>query len=506
MSENEPLLPPTFAEQLQEIQRKLTPKKKPKPETTPVIESENKNNLPVSVVADQFSDMRMAAAFAQMFHGEVRYWPEVGKWLVFDGQRWTTDAPGGAFPYIRRMIEKLYERAVACTDYAQRGDMLKAILKLEAHPRQETILAAARTRPELIVSVADLDRHAMLLSTLDGTINLESGQIQLHQAGDFITRMTPIEFNPAAMCPLWLEFLNRILDGNQDVVDYVQRFVGYCLTGRTSEQILLFLYGLGCNGKSVFANVLGAILGDFASASDASLLMARDNRTASNDVAGLRGARLVKVSEFDDGERLAEAQIKTLTGGDPVSCRFLYGEFFSYIPSFKILLIGNHKPKIRGTDYGIWRRLHLIHFHVTIPEQERDLQLQNKLMAELPGILAWAVRGCLEWQRIGLNPPAEITAAVSDYRQSEDIFNQWIIECCVTGDHMATPASDLLTSFIEYSKWRGTTPQKLGRMLAEAGFIREPSNGKTKWRGLGLISNTDNRHWQDKDNDLDRPF
>lgn len=472
-----------------------TSKKKPRPEPVTVVGTidQGQTPLPVSVVADQFTDQRMAAMFAEMFKDVLRYWPETGKWLVFDGQRWTTDAPGGAFPFFRRMIDTLYARALSCSDLAMKADMLKAILKLEAYRVQETILSAAKTRPELIITAAELDRHSMLLTIGNGTIELKNGTLQAHRAEDFMTRLVPIAYDPAARCPLFLTFLNRIFDGNQGVIDYLRRFAGYCLTGQTGEQILLFLYGLGCNGKSVLANVLGALLGDFASTATSDLLMARDRRGATCDVAALRGARVVKVSEFDDGERLAEAQIKTLSGGDPVTCRHLYGEFFSYVPAYKIILIGNHKPKIRGTDHGIWRRLHLLDFRVTIPEQERDPLLQDKLAAELPGILAWAVQGCLEWQKVGLCPPDGIKAAVDEYRRSEDIFQQWLADSCTLGEHLTTLANDLLNSFIQFSKWRNTTPQKLGRMLTEAGFIREKSS-VTRWRGLGLLpSNQDSQ-------------
>lgn len=475
--------------------------KKPRPEPMPAKTTGDQGCLPVSVVADQFSDMRMAAAFAQMFKASIRYWPEIGKWLIFDGRRWTTDAPGGAFPFIRRMIEDLYQEALA-REFGLRAETLKAISKLEAHPRQETILAAARARPELIVNAADLDQHPMLLTCNNGTIDLTTGTLKPHKADDFVTRMTPITYDTCEECPLFMKFLNRIFDGNEDVIGYLQRFAGYCLTGMTAEQILLFFYGLGCNGKSVLANMLGALMGDYSSTAGSDLLMARDNRSATNDVAALRGSRFVKVSEFDDGERLAEAQIKTLTGGDSVSCRFLYQEHFSYVPTYKILLIGNHRPKIRGSDHGIWRRLHLINFGVTIPEEERDPHLQDKLMAELPGILAWAVQGCLEWQKIGLAAPEEIKAAVDEYRKSEDVFNQWLDDCCLRGDHMITPAADLLKSFVDFSKWRGTTSKKLGQMLSDSGFTKEKA-GTIRWRGLGLIETTSHGHWQDKDNDVD---
>jgi putative DNA primase/helicase len=491
---------PTFAEKLQAIQRQQNAKspKKPKPVPLPLVESANQEALPVSFVSDQFTDMRLASAFAGMFRDVLRYWPETKKWLIFDGHRWTTDAPGGAFPFVREMIESLYRRAQEC-EYAQRADMLKAILKLEDHPRQGTILSAAQVRPELIITAAGLDRHSMLLTVGNGTIELETGELRPSRADDLLTRMSPIEYDPGAKCPLFLAFLSQIFDGNQAIIDYLQRFFGYCLTGKTGEQILLFFYGLGCNGKSVLANILGALLGDYASTAGSDLLMSRDNRGSTNDVAALRGSRLVKVSEFDDNEKLAEAQIKTLTGGDQVTCRFLYCESFTYVPTYKLLLIGNHKPKVRSTDHGIWRRIHLLNFGVTIPEGERDPYLQDKLLQELPGILAWAVQGCLNWQAKGLAAPVEILAATDEYRQSENVFAQWLDDICARGNEFLTPASDLLASFIEYSKWRSTTPKKMGQMLLGAGFVSEKSGGIIKWRGLTLPQASNNRHWTEKE-------
>ena len=325
----------------------------------------------------------------------------------------------------------------------------------------------------------------MLLNCRNGTLNLNTGKIRAHTPDDLITRLVDIDFIPEAECPGFLRFLDKVLESKQELIDYLQRFVGYSLTGRTTEQVLVFLYGTGANGKTTLANIIEQLLGDFAAVADRSLLMHRDNRTSSNDVAALRGARLVKVSELNDGERLDEASVKTMTGGDMVSCRFLYGEFFSYYPDYKILLLGNYKPKVRGRDLGIWRRIHLLPFKVAIPESERDQKLFEKLKAELPGILAWAVRGCLEWQRMGLKPPAGVRDEVEAYRHSEDIFRQWIEERCVLGEAEKSPASELLLSFINFSNWRNITSTKFGRMLSEAGFTRGVS-GKTYWQGISV--------------------
>ncbi|ABK98984.1 DNA primase family protein [Pelobacter propionicus] len=461
--------------------------------------------LPVSNAGDQFTDLRLSERFAAMFRDQLRYWSESGKWLAFDGRRWTTDAPGGGFPFIRELLKNLYRKALYNSDFLVRTEELKALLKLEAHPRQATLLEACKQRPELSVASAELDRHPMLLTVLNGTIDLESGALLPHDPANFLTRLVFIEYDPTAECPKFLAFLDRIFASDKEIISYIQRFAGYCLTGLTGEQVLLFFYGLGANGKSVLANVFRALCGDYASTAGAELLMVRDRRSPTNDLAGLRGSRLVVVSEFDDGERLAEAQIKQLTGEDAISCRFLYGEFFSYVPQFKPLLIGNHRPKIRGTDHGIWRRFHLVSFNVVIPPEERDPHLQKKLLQELPGILAWAVRGCLDWQRQGLNPPESVKAAVTEYRQAEDVFGQWIAEYCHRDVGMTAPAAALLRSFAEFSGWRNVTTTKFGRMLTDAGFSKEKSHGTIRWRGLGLIASEADQHWMET-NDNGRPF
>ena len=438
---------------------------------------------------DILTDIRVAEYFAGQVKNEVRYWAEIRKWLIYDGRRWTTDAPGGAFPHLKQVIASLYQSAAQLPD-SQRENMIKEILRLERHPRQKEILAAASVIPEIIVSSAQLDRNPMALNCLNGTIDLSTGDLHPHRPGNLITRLVDVDYNPGATCPQFLTFLETIFSGDKELIAYLQRFAGYCLTGLTGEQMLLFFYGLGANGKTVLTNIIKALLGDFATTAAADLLMMRDHRTATNDLAALRGSRLVCVSEFDDGERLAEAQIKTMTGGDAVSCRFLYGEFFEYTPTFKIILIGNHKPKIRGTDEGIWRRLHLLPFDITIPEDERDPHLFNKLRRELPGILAWAVRGCLEWQKIGLQPPARVVAEVETYRKSEDIFQCWLDECCAIGQDCEAAPNALLESFRDFSGWRSVTHQRLGRMLSAAGFEKSRGAQRRAWQGIGLISET----------------
>lgn len=435
------------------------------------------------------TDMRLAELFSNLFYNDVRYWAESKKYLTYDGRRFTTDREGSAFPFVKRMINQMYEEAKSIPDDAKRQDAIKKITGYETHARQEQLLRAVAVTPEVIVSSCQLDRDPMLLNVRNGTLDLATGVLRRHNPADLITRIVNVDYIHAR-CTEFMRFIERVLGGNRDLIGYLQRWVGYCLTGRIDEQVLLFLYGLGANGKTTLANILEILLGDYANTAGCSVLMHRNNRDATNDVARLRGARLIKVSEFDESERLDEATVKTLTGGDRITCRFLYGEHFEYTPEFKIMLLGNHKPKITGRDNGIWRRIHMLPFNVTIPEEERDPKLQDKLLEELPGILAWAVQGCLEWQNRGLSPPAEVRSAVAEYRHGEDIFRQWIDEACVTGPEYTSTPEALLESFKKYSGWRQVTPTKFGKMLGEAGYERRAS-GTRFWCGIRPLDGLD---------------
>lgn len=439
----------------------------------------------VTEAPDLFTDMRLAHFLASLNRENLRYWSEARKWLLYEGGRWSTDASGGPYPLIKSMIGTLYEKGRLIADDAKRIEYLTNLLKIEGYKKQTNVLSAAKGVPELVVRSSELDRDPMLLNVRNGTLNLSTGVLEPHTPSDYITKILGVDYTPQSRCPEFLRFLDKVLAGSDKLISYLQRYIGYCLTGRTDEQVLLFLYGTGANGKTTLANILEALLADYAVTAASDLLMLRPTRNATNDVAAIRGARLVKVSEIDDGERLAEAQIKTLTGGDRITCRFLYGEFFQYTPQGKILLLGNYKPRIKGCDYGIWRRIHLVPFRVTIPKHERDPRLLDKLLAELPGILTWAVQGCQEWLRTGLMPPDEVAYEVEEYRRSEDVFQQWIEECCQVGAGHHASAKDLLQSFVEYSNWRELSIQKFGRMMAERGFVRGKSN-TVYWCGIGL--------------------
>jgi len=281
--------------------------------------------------------------------------------------------------------------------------------------------------------------------------------------------------------------------------DYVQRAVGYTLTGRTDEQCLFFCYGTGANGKSVFEETLGRLLGEYGTATRTETIMARGSGGIPNDIAALRGARYVSINETADGQRINEPLVKDMTGGDTMSARFMRQEFFTFRPTFKLWIRGNHKPVITGTDYGIWRRIHLVPFTVTIPEAERDPALLDKLRLELPGILRWAVEGCLAWQREGLRPPIVVTHATAQYRREMDVLGTFLEDRCTVRPHGQVSAKSLYRAYRDWCDGAGEHPvnqRRFGIALQERGIEKEHTRTGTVYHGIEIEQSSG---WQDMD-------
>lgn len=266
-----------------------------------------------------------------------------------------------------------------------------------------------------------------------GTIELRSGVDVPYDTNDYMTRMAGCAVAPPGTPhPLWSSFLDRITGGDQELVGFLQRYIGYCLTGITTDHVFVFAYGTGANGKGTFINTIVKIFGDYATVAAMSTFIASKNDNHPTDLAKLRGARLVVAQETQQGREWDEAKIKTLTGGDRMTARFMRQDFFDFEPTFKLFIVGNHRPRLNVVDEAMRRRLLVVPFTVRIPEAERDPDLSTKLEPEWPAILRWAVDGCLEWQRIGLAPPAVVLDATAEYFAGEDMFGQWLDDACDT--------------------------------------------------------------------------
>ncbi len=353
-----------------------------------------------------------------------------------------------------------------------------------------TVARALPERPDIRVRSEVFDADPWLFNCASGTIDLRTGELKPHDPADLITKLSPVAYDPEAKAPRWERFLHEITDGNENLIGYLQREAGYALTGLTTEQILHMHLGTGANGKSVFVRSIMAAMGEYAMTTPTETLLTTRSKIP-NDLAALQGARLVTASEPEMGQSLAESLIKLLTGGEPVSVRYMGAEWFQYVPKFKLWLSGNHRPQIRGRDEGIWRRIHLVPFSVTFGPDRREMDLADQLLQELPGILAWAVRGCLEWQRVGLNPPPEVLGATTEYRESEDILAAFFDDCCVLHEGAKVDAGPLYEA---YRRWAEASGEKtlskrgLGLELGRREFRPGKRSGTRFWQGIGLVS------------------
>jgi putative DNA primase/helicase len=297
-------------------------------------------------------------------------------------------------------------------------------------------------------------------------------------------------YDEKATCPTWNKFLEQILP-DIEVRTFIQRAIGYALTGSVAEQLIFFFHGTGANGKSTFTDIVLAMLGDYGQQAAPDLLMATKDMHPTA-VADLLGARFVVSSEIEQGRRLNEALVKQLTGGDAIKARFMRMDFFQFTPTHKLFLHANHRPVIKGTDHAIWRRMRLVPFTVTIPDDQQDKHLVDRLRRELPGILKWAIRGCLDWQRDGLTRPAAVMQATSDYRADMDLLGAFIDEMCVIGDEMRASANDLFRSYSNWCDANGEhagTQKAFGLALGERGYTKHPhgTDRRIHWFGIGLL-------------------
>lgn len=462
----------------------LLPTFDPQPSTTaPAIVTS-----PLPHGGGAFSDLWNAEQLVSRHGQDLRWCDPWQRWLVWDGRRWAPDEIREAERRAAETVRQLYRAAGDLGEPKQREALAGWAIKCESGQRRREMLASARSL--LPIRPAELDADPWLLTVTNGTLDLRTGQLHPHRREDLITKLAPVAYDPAAAAPTWAAFLQRIMDRNEGLISFLQRLAGYSLTGDTREQIIAILHGPGQNGKSTLLETLAALMGDYAQQTPAETLLIQRGGGIRDDVADLKGARLVTAIEAEEGRYMAESMVKQLTGGDRVKARHLYGRLFEFRATFKIWLGTNHKPVIRGTDLAIWRRIRLVPFSVTIPEAERDLTLGDKLRGELPGILAWAVAGCLAWQRDGLVTPKEVTGATSAYHDEMDILARWLDDCCLQGPSLQAMGGQLYESYTDWCKRNGEKAESgawFGKQLGERGFTKQRIMGGNQYQGLGLL-------------------
>lgn len=440
---------------------------------------------------EHLTDLGNARRLVARHRNDLRYCFPWGKWLHWDGCRWADDESGEVFRRGKETVAAMYAEAAALTDEKARAALAGHALKSEADGKIRAMLSLARSEPGVPILPADLDQDPWLLNVLNGTLDLRTGLLREHRREDYLSRLVPIAYDAAAEAPGWLAFLESIFPDKARLIRFLQKAIGYCLTGDTREQYLFFCHGRGANGKTTLLRMLQYLLADYARQAAPDLLLVKHGSEHPTGLADLAGARLVVCIETDEGKRLAEALVKQMTGGDKMKARKMREDFWEWQPTHKTWLAANHRPEIRGTDYAIWRRIRLIPFTVTIPEVEQDRGLLDKLRTELPGILAWAVQGCLAWQQEGLQAPPEVLAATAEYREESDVVGCFLEERCILGTDLMVPARDL---YAAYAKWCEESGEKarsqttFGNRLSERGLTsgRQGGGGKKSWHGATL--------------------
>lgn len=436
------------------------------------------------------TDLGNAERFARLNGDRFRYVAMWKVWHVWDGKRWKADTTQHHNTVYRETViaEMFVEAAKSLKDNA--FDYPRTCC---SRSRIDAALKLAESCSGMAITPDLFDSDPWALNCLNGTIDLRTGTLRPHRQTDYLTTLSPTAFDPDASSYLWDKFIETIFGGSLPVIEFVQRLFGYFLTGVVTEQRLPFFWGSGANGKSTLLEVVQRVLGsDFVTTAARDLLMAKRGENHLCEIADLFGKRLVICAESDDGRSLAEGQLKALTGGDRIKARRMRENPWEFDPTHKLLLVTNHLPRVRGTDHGIWRRLLLIPFEqqfwnpdageVGPDELRQDKTISKRILAEPEGVLAWMVRGCLEWQRQGLNPPPEVLAATEDYRSREDHIGEFLAECCLTAQgngNFKVKAADLLDAYRDWCDRMGEQAMngtRFGRTIGER-FERLRSNG-----------------------------
>lgn len=395
-----------------------------------------------------YDDTGNADRFVEMFGEQVRYSYIDKGWYFYNGKKWGFDNSGSVKGLTDKVLREMKIERALCEDEDEEKAFDKHLKYTRNNKGKTNMVKEVEHR--LAILPSDMDKSKEIFNTFNGVLDLKTGKLMPHDSKQYLSRMSSVEYTDKIDTPMWNEFLDQIFAGDKDLIRYIQKAIGYSMTGSTREQCAFFCFGNGRNGKSTFLEVINEIMGDYATNIQPETIMVQGQRGGANsDIARLKGARFVTTVEPDEGMRLKEGLIKQLTGGDKVTARHLYGKEFEFEPEFKLWMGTNHKPIIRGRDLGIWRRMHLIPFTVQIPDDKVDKGLKYKLRKELPGILSWAVDGCRMWQKEGLEMPTAVSNAVKEYRGEMDVVSAFLDECTRKGPG-EVKSSEL---YNVYSRW-----------------------------------------------------
>lgn len=478
----------TLSKAINECTNVFTPKRKSDDFNIYLMDEEIKQ---IERKAYSYDDTGNAQRFIDLWGDYTRYSFIRKNWYFYNGKFWELDQSGEMKKLVDETLEHMKQEPIVTSDDIDEEEAEKFKRKHLKYSRgsngKTNMLKESQHLRAIDPTSFDQDKH--LFNVANGYIDLKTSTLHEHHPEKHFTKYSPIEFTDKIDCPLWLDFLNQIFDNDQELIDYLQRAIGYSLSGSTVEQMMFILYGNGRNGKSVFLDIIKEIFGSYTMNIQPQTLMVKNmSGGANSDIARLQGARLVTTTEPNDGMRFDEGLVKQITGGDEITARFLYGDEFDFKPELKLWMATNHKPIIRGTDDGIWRRMAIIPFNVQIPEYAVDKQLTQKLKRELKAILNWAVEGYRMWQYIGLAEPLAVKEQRDGYRREMDPVELFIEECCIIDKESRVKSSEL---YQEYKTWAKMYNEyemshtKFGKEFSKK-FKKVKSSGEMFYEGVSL--------------------
>ncbi len=430
-----------------------------------------------------------AELFADLYGGRLRYDHRRRRWLLWTEHWWQRDADAEVRRLAKEAARQRYLDGAAIDDLDEREKEAKWAIASESRMRLDAVLSLAQAERPIADAGDQWDADPWLMGVANGVVDLRTGELRGGRQDDSITMRTAIPYEAGAGCPRWLQFLEEIFAHDAELIDWIRRALGYSISGSTKEQVHFLCHGFGWNGKTTMLRVMREVAGDYGHNTPFSTLEARARQSVPNDMAALVGRRLVTASELNETTQLNEARLKLLGGEDPVSARFLYGEWFTFRPSAKFWLAVNHKPRITDDSKGFWRKIRLIPFTEDF-EGRADPNLEGALRSEYPGILAWLIRGCLDWQQCGLEPPEVVRAATESYRAESDPLAAFIHAGCITGSNCSVGASDLYEAYLHWGDDREKlTATKFGTRMGER-YEKRPTRTGIMYFGIGLLGST----------------
>jgi P4 family phage/plasmid primase-like protien len=440
-----------------------------------------------AVLAFPLTDLGNAERLIARYGCDLKWSTVQECWYFWDGKRWVKDERLIAEAWAKDTI-----RAIPAVEgsITEEGDDLRGYArKCESRDKIGSLLSLARSETGVPVQLAQFDSQPYLFNCLNGTLDLRTGELKAHDRADLLTKLCPIVYDPAALAPRWLQFLDEVFAGDRELIDFLWQAIGYTLLDGNPAKSLFICWGPSNTGKSTFQAVMRELFGEYSEPADIQTFMGRVSPMVYNDLADLYGARLVTASENSESDRLNDGLVKMVTGNDPVTACRKYENPFKYVPGFKVWLGVNHKPIVSDGSKAIFNRVKLIPFEVVFDESSADLTLESKLLAELPGILAWALRGCHDWLENGFRIPEKVKAAVEEYQRESDVVGEFIEDVCVVGDDCVVRSGDLYDRYVEWTKNRGARPMS-GKMFARKieakGFKAEHGRTGNYRVGIGV--------------------